>query len=91
MTDDAFDYTPIDCNLYDYIEIACMYRYPVRVATSDGAIVTGLAIDTVIDNDKAEYLKLDVDGAQRLVRLDRLAALEPLAANAKFGKIRFRD
>lgn len=91
MSDDAFNYTPIDCNLYDYVEIACMYRYPVRVATTDGAIATGLAIDTLIDKDKAEYLKLAVDGEERLVRLDTLTALEPLAPNAKFGKVRFRE
>ena len=84
-------YTPIDCNLYDYVEIACMYRYPVRVATSGGQILTGVAVDTVIDADKAEHLELDVDGKPVLVRLDTLSVLEPLLDNARFGKVHFKE
>jgi len=85
------EYTPIDCSLYDYVEIACMYRYPVRVATSDGETVTGVAVDTVTGADKSEFLALDVDGCVRRLRLDTLEELEPMVGNARFGKVRFRD
>ncbi len=91
MGENSGNYIPIDCNLYDYVEIACMYRYPVRVATTGGEIVTGVAVDTVIDSDKVEFLALDVDGARRQVRLDTVASLEPLDINARFGKVRFTD
>ena len=68
-----------------------MYRYPVRVATSGGQILTGVAVDTVIDADKAEHLELDVDGKPVLVRLDTLSVLEPLLDNARFGKVHFKE
>ena len=83
-------YTPIDCNLYDYVEIACLYRYPVRVTITDGTSLTGIAVDTVIDADKSESLKLDVDdGDSRLIRLDTLVVLEALATDARFSKVHF--
>ncbi len=89
------DYTPIDCNLYDYVEIACLYRYPVRIATTTGDIVTGTAATTTIDRDengdKVEYLELDVDGSPARIRLDSLSVLEPLVEDARFGKVRFRE
>ncbi len=88
-SDHATDYTPIDCNLYDYVEIACMYRYPVRAATTDGRILTGIASDTMVDADKVEYLELLVDGERDRLRLDRIASFEPLVENARFGKVRF--
>ena len=95
MTEDDRDYVPIDCNLYDYIEIACMYRYPVRIAISSGEILTGTAVTTSIEQDasgdKVEYLDLDTSGESRRVRLDTVSTLEPLIDNARFGKVRFRD
>lgn len=95
MTDNDSGYTPIDCNLYDYIEIACLYRYPVRIATASGEILTGKAVTTSIERapagDKVEHLNLEIDGALRKVRLDTIRVLEPLGDNARFGKVRFTD
>ena len=95
MGDDSGGYTPIDCNLYDYVEIACMYRYPVRIATTSGEIMTGTAVTTSIErgenDDKVEYLELDVDGSSQRVRLDTVSVMEPLVDDARFGKVRFKD
>ncbi|HCY28379.1 MAG TPA: hypothetical protein DHV00_08350, partial [Alteromonas macleodii] len=45
----------IACQLYDYIEIACMYGLEVSVVLKDGNTVRGTALTTVIDkrNDVA--------------------------------------
>ncbi|MEM8815517.1 MAG: Rho-binding antiterminator [Pseudomonadota bacterium] len=87
--DSSTPYSPIDCNLYDYIEIACLYRYSLRIATVSGEILTGTAVDTEIDSDKAEYLKLQNGNSVRRVRLDYLHSIEPLTQNARFGKVDF--
>lgn len=83
------EYRPIDCGLHDHIEIACLRRYRLRIRTRDGRIVTGIATDTVTTADKAEYLVLDTDAGRDRLRLDRIVQIEPLAANATFGPVRF--
>lgn len=39
----------ISCNQYDYIEIACMYKFPLRLTLVSNQVVEGTAIDTVLD------------------------------------------
>ncbi len=87
--DDSTPYRPIDCGLYDYIEIACLYRYVLRISTRDGEILTGTALDTEIADDKSECLKLSSESGVRRVRLDHLLSIEPLTADARFGRVEF--
>lgn len=84
------DYQPIDCRLHDHIEIACLHRYRLRIRTVDARIVVGRAATTETTADKEEYLVLDAPGSQRRLRLDSIVQIEPLAANAAFGVVRFR-
>ena len=49
---------PISCDLYDYIEIACLYKIPVRLELKDGSFIEGNADDTIINDDKDECMKL---------------------------------
>jgi len=87
--EDSTPYQPIDCGLYDYIEIACLYRYVLRISTRDGEILTGTALDTEISADKSECLKLSGESGIRRVRLDHLLSIEPLTADARFGRVDF--
>jgi Rho-binding antiterminator len=83
------DYVSIDCNVFDYVEAACLYRYPVRLRLVDGGQVDGTAVDTRAENG-GEFLVLDVDGRQEQVRLDRIAVLETRIDGAKFTRVPFR-
>ena len=38
-------YEPIDCNAFDYVELACLYRYPVRLYLRDGRVKVELGLD----------------------------------------------
>lgn len=87
MADD--DYVSVDCNVFDYVEVACLYRYPVRLHLTDGGQLDGTAVDTRVGNG-AEFLVLDVGGGQEQVRLDRIAALETRIEGAKFSRVPFR-
>ena len=73
----------ITCDLHDYLEIACMYQYQVRLVLKDGSSLVGKAIDTVT-KDKREYLLIDDSGETRSVELIQLKKLEVLTANAQF-------
>ncbi|MBW6454211.1 MAG: Rho-binding antiterminator, partial [Methyloprofundus sp.] len=49
----------ITCALHDYIEIACMYGYQVKLRLKNGQIISGKALDIQTSVDKREYLIID--------------------------------
>lgn len=81
------DYQPLACNLYDYLEVACMHGYQLDVELVDGTRLQGRALTTETSASKEEFLLLrTADGEQRL-RMDRLLAITPLDAGASFGRV----
>ncbi len=80
---------PIACDLYDYIEIACLYHYDVRLQLCDGSLICGKACTTVILADKVEAIQLSQDNALVAVPLHTLAHMQVTTPNAKFQRINF--
>jgi len=81
----------ISCTDYDYIEIACMYRYPIRLTLRSGSIVEGIALDTQRNEDKEECMKIDSDGSEKLVVLADISIIEVRLENPHFTKVSFGD
>ncbi|MCG9783990.1 Rho-binding antiterminator [Vibrio brasiliensis] len=79
----------ISCNDYDYIEIVCLYRYPVRLTLKSGQTIEGKALDTARNQDKQEAIKLEQNGVEQLVVLDDLSLLEILVDNPHFNQKSF--
>lgn len=79
----------ISCSDYDYIEIVCMYRYPIRLHLKSGAKVEGQAVDTARNDDKQECIKIIADGVERLIVLVELVELQVLVDNPHFSHKRF--
>ncbi|GIU10242.1 MULTISPECIES: Rho-binding antiterminator [unclassified Shewanella] len=84
----------ISCNQYDYIEIVCLYHYPVKIRLKDATILNGVAIDTVRDELKQECIKLgkakdEGAAAEQLVILDDIASLEVCIDNPHLHYIEF--
>ncbi|TXR37718.1 transcriptional antiterminator [Ectopseudomonas mendocina] len=80
------DYQPLACDLYDYLEIACMRRYQLAIELVDGSHLLGQALTTQT-TAKEEFLLIRTsDGEQRL-RMDRLLAITPQDADASFGRV----
>lgn len=79
----------IDCTLHDYLEIACMFHYDVRVALQDGATVEGRAITTSTHPDKSEALELATDQGPISVMMEMITYLEVLTRNARFQRVDF--
>lgn len=87
----ADDYVPIDCDLHDYIEIACIKGYLLRLELSDGSVLQAVANSTETLADKTEWLILLDGEVKHTLRLDKICAFTPLAENADFGRIVLRD
>ena len=46
----------ISCELHDYLEIACLYGYQVKLTLKDDRIIEGKAVDVLTTAEKREYL-----------------------------------
>ncbi|MCP1651093.1 Rho-binding antiterminator [Pseudomonas nitroreducens] len=84
-------YQPLHCDLHDYLEIACLYRYWLRIELRDGLAFDAQAFTTQTRRNAGgvleEFLEVRGDGASRELRLDRLRAITPLSAQALFGRV----
>lgn len=79
----------ISCELHDYLEIACMYGYRVKLTLKDHQTIEGKALDTLTASDKQEYLVIDNGHAQQKIELNQLAKMQALTPNAKFTEVIF--
>ena len=79
----------IDCNHYDYVEIVCLFHYPVRLTLDSGDTIEGVALDTQRNDSCQECIKIQVDKRECLVLLDSLIKLEVLVTNPHFQLVNF--
>lgn len=78
----------VSCELHDYIEIACMYAYRVKLTLKDHQIIEGKAVDTLCTAEKREYLIIDA-GEKQQIELSQLQKMQVLTPNAQFSEIKF--
>ena len=82
----------ISCDEYDYIEIACMQRYPIKLTLKSAeALVEGVAIDTQRNKAREECVQIDVNGTIALIVLDDISKLEVCVENPHFKMISFGE
>ncbi|MBV4487955.1 Rho-binding antiterminator [Pseudomonas sp. SWRI153] len=84
-------YQPLNCDLYDYLEIACMRGYQLDIELIDGQRLAAKAITIRTTSDKEEFMEIEQAGEQSEIRLDQLLAITPQAADAEFGRIVFNE
>jgi len=77
----------ISCELHDFVEVACMYGYQLRLIQKDGVGIEGKAID-IVSADGRELLVID-NGARQQIDLTTLAKMQVLTVNAKFNEVVF--
>ena len=78
----------VACDLHDFIEIACMYHYQVKLTLKDQTSIEGKAIDILIGSDKREYLVIDT-GQKQQIELNQLRKLQVLTPKAQFTEVSF--
>ena len=79
----------ISCDQHDYIEIACTFRYPLKLTLRSGAVIECVALDTELDDNRNECIKVDVKGAQSLIVLEDISVLEACVDNPHFHRVSF--
>jgi Rho-binding antiterminator len=77
----------ISCYLHDYLEIACLYGYQVKVSLNGCENIEGKALD-LQTIDKREYLLIEGKTPHR-IELNQLKKLQVLTPNAKFTEVNF--
>ncbi len=80
---------PLSCELHDYLEIACLYGYRVRLTLKNHQSIEGKALDTLSTAEKREYLVIDTGHGQQRIELNQLAKMQALTPNAKFKDVTF--
>ena len=81
---------PIACELFDYIEIACMFSYQVKLVLRDHSVVEGKALTTEITADKQEMLIIqNKDETKLSINTATLASMTVLTAGARFNQVTF--
>ncbi len=79
----------LSCELHDYLEIACLYGYRVRLTLKNHQAIEGKALDTLSTAEKREYLLIDTGHGQQRIELNQLAKMQVLTPNAKFKDVTF--
>ncbi|MDD1136599.1 Rho-binding antiterminator [Pseudomonas sp. TNT2022 ID233] len=80
-------YQPLNCDLHDYLEIACLRGYQLDIELIDSQRLIARAVTTRTSSEKEEFLVIEQQGAQQEIRLDQLLAITPQEANAEFGRV----
>ena len=80
-------YQPLDCDLHDFLEIACLHGYRLWVELIEGEAFEARALTTRTAASKEEFLVLQAEGGTREVRLDHLLAITPRDPGADFGRV----
>lgn len=81
------DYKMIPCTHYDYLELACLRGYQLKIELIDSTQCQGKAITTQTKAEKTEWLIIQEQQTKQSLRLDQIAAITPLEPNAEFGRV----
>lgn len=80
----------ISCATHDYVEIACMYRFEVRLALENGQVVQGKALETAYDESKQECVVLETPSGHEMIVLEQVLSMEAVTENSHFGVVDFK-
>ena len=84
-------YQAIQCQIYDYIEIACMRQYRLYIELKSGSSIRAKAINTqIIDKEEFLVVKLEKNfetEQTQEIRLDLIKSITALDENTDFKTI----
>ncbi len=80
----------ISCDQHDYVEIACMFNYLIKLTLNSGYELQGVALDVKRNESREECIKIKVDNTEELVVLDSVLKMEVLVDNPHFKVVTFK-
>jgi Rho-binding antiterminator len=78
----------ISCELHDFVEVACMYGYHLKLTLKNDEVIEGKAVD-ILSVDQQELLVVDDNGEKKRIDLMALVKMQVLTPNAKFSEVVF--
>ena len=79
----------ISCAIHDYVEIACMYGFEVKLYLKSGVVIDGKAIQTAYNADKEECIVVNTANRHEKIVLEQVVAMEAVTKNPHFERIDF--
>lgn len=79
----------ISCELHDFLEIACLYGYRVKLTLKDHSVIEGKTLDLLITAEKREYFMIDNGHEHQNIESNQLSNIRVLTPNAKFKEVYF--
>ncbi|MFK8019465.1 MAG: Rho-binding antiterminator [Pseudomonadales bacterium] len=79
----------ISCDQQDYIEIVCLYNYPISLTLKNGDIFAGIAINTQNNEHREECIEIDSQGEHLLIALESISEMEVNVANPHVQLVEF--
>lgn len=80
----------LNCDLHDYVEIVCLYRYPLCLTLASGEVLYGTALDTRYNDARQECLVIEYQDNKLWVVLDDIAQLQVTVPNPHLQQVRFK-
>lgn len=80
----------LNCDLHDYIEMVCLYHYPLKLTLNSGAVLSGTALTTRYNQQRQECLVIKQNDSEQQVVLEDIALLEVTVANPHLQQVRFK-
>ena len=80
----------LNCDLHDYIEIVCLYHYPLKLTLNSGAVLSGTALTTRYNQQRQECLVIKQNDSEQQVVLEDIALLEVTVQNPHLQQVRFK-
>ena len=80
----------IACDLHDYIEIACTYGYKIILTMNSGDVVEGVALDTQLNSERTECIKIKHGKQESLIVLEDVASMAASTENPHFSLVKFK-
>lgn len=80
----------LKCDLHDYIEMVCLYHYPLKLTLSSGAVLSGTALTTRYNQQRQECLVIKQNDSEQQVVLEDIALLEVTVQNPHLQQVRFK-
>jgi len=79
----------LSCALHDYVEIACLYQFEIKLELRNNKSVQGIAETTETTGNKREWLIIVVNNQTQKYDLTEIISMEAITVNKHFDKIVF--
>ncbi|WP_080927840.1 Rho-binding antiterminator [Vibrio nigripulchritudo] len=82
----------ISCDKYDFIELACVFKFKVTLEMLNGETEEGVATSTKIGADRIEYLVLShLDEDESFIQMDQIRTMTAKTPNPHFTTIHINN